>query len=128
MLVAYLYDISGKNIIAQYFKIGDFQCKKVLNDTGTCSFTIDRSKSEISLIAEFLRCRVVLVAGRTEKTIFDGVVKSLGATSSGITVTLNDFLFIFSKKKLYSAKTYSSVSVSSIVSEIFGEINARYDT
>lgn len=89
---------------------------------------MDSKTPEISLISEFLRCRVVLVANRGEKTIFDGVIRSIGAISNTINITLNDFNFLLKKKKLYSDKTYTNVSIGTILYEILSEINARYDT
>lgn len=60
-----------------------------------------------------------------ERTVFEGVVRESVATQSGISVTLNDYLYLLKKKKLYSAKTYSSVPVRSIIQEIIDEAAAR---
>lgn len=127
MLVAYIYDQSD-TIVEQLFKISNFECRKLMSDIGTASFEVDPTETGVkySNLKEFTRIRISLNESGTEQTVFDGVVRETAASLSGIKVTLNDFLYLLKKKKLYYDKTYSGTSINYILVEILGEINARY--
>ncbi len=132
MLVAYLYDHSGANV-AQIFKIRDFQCVRKLNDVSTATFSVpvfseDGSVNPDNAYANFKewnRCKVCLVSGTTEKTLIDGVVRSVSADLSKTSVTVNDHLLVLKNKLVYFDKAYSGATVDSVVNEMISDINGR---
>lgn len=128
-LVVYTYD-QNDNILAQFLKVTNFQCRQVINDIGSASFELDLSEEWVKYdnLKEYSRCKVSLQQSWTEKTIFEWVIRSTSATTKWVTVTLNDFLYLLKKKKLYADKNYTATSVATILSDILGEINGRYNT
>lgn len=129
MLIAYIYDQTD-SIVAQFFSVSDFQCRTVLHDIGTASFTLDPTESWISYayLKEFTRCKIAYAENGVESILFDGVIRKTVSIQDGIQVTLNDFLYLLKKKKVYGEKLYSWIPVNTILSGILWEINARYNS
>lgn len=127
MLVAYSFDLAG-NVAAQFLSVSDFRSRKTLGDVSSASFTLDPSEEGVRYanLKEYARIRVAYVEGNAERVLFDGFVRETSASADGISVTLNDCLYLLKKKKLYSAKTYSWTPISAILAEIFAEAEARY--
>ncbi len=127
MLIAYIYDQSDA-IVTQLFSVTKFKCRTLMSDIGTASFEVDPAEAgvEYANLKEFTRIRLALNIDGTESTVFDGVVRETVANQNGIVITLNDFLYLLKKKKLYTNKTYTGIAINVILAELIGEVNARY--
>lgn len=127
MFVIYIYDPFG-TILTQIFSVNNLKISQKLNDIWTASFSIflQDENAKYEYFKEMNRVRISQLYIGEEKEIFSGIIQGANVSFERVEVLMSDENYVFKKKKLYTNKTYTWVSISSILSEILWEMNTRY--
>jgi len=129
MFIAYIYD-KDNNLIAQVEDIIDLDISNKINDISTASFSLHNTNEYATrtYLKEYRRVKIHHLADSSEKVMFDGVIRGFDADLNKTSVKLASFEHLLDRRLIHSDKSFSSVSVDSIVSDVLSEINTRYET
>jgi len=129
MFVIYINDHLW-NKKTQIFEINKLEIRQKLNDISSASFEVSNTAktNSYSNFKEFNEVLIYKIDQSEEKLIFDGIIRSVEADLYKTKVILNDKIFLFKNKILYTDKSYTNTQIKSILIDVLDVINSRYDT
>lgn len=128
MIVLYLYD-KARNPLTQIFNVNDFSCTLRLNDSddATIIFPANDKAIEYSKFKEFNRVRITNEVRWVVKTYIEWFVDSAVINSETMEVNIRSLEALLDRKILIK-HNLNNTSVSSILTTLLNEINARENT
>ena len=129
MFVIYINDHLW-NKKTQIFEINKLEIRQKLNDISSASFEVSNTAktNSYSNFKEFNEIKIYKIENNDEKLIFDWIIRSVEADLYKTKVILNDKIFLFKNKILYTDKSYTNTQIKSILIDVLDVINSRYDT
>lgn len=132
MKLSYIFKISDAhdNILAQITDPNNINISETLNDFYSAEFFLPFTSpfATKDIIKPLNRVDVYEQIGDTETKVFEGVIRGYEPDLSGVTVKIEDFLYLFSRRILADAGvSVSAVPLNTALQDILDDLNTEDD-